>query len=924
MNRRKTKDILEKVLQQADLSMLSDEERLHIEELAGRKLSVASDDDAPRPLWYWIRENYLHHVIPNDQDDIYCLKSMFWENNLNPIFLDASALMVAENNPAILANPVTRSGLRRGIVPNLDNGDRLIFSTSAAACHLAGLASLENAMPTLLSILNSEDIEDDEYVENVFRSLLMLGCPDLEEIASRWLREYWLEEGSRFFNSALLWYDLHPEMLSQDTIVEIVNTMATQWSGSEAEHAAASCSHLAERVLSNLTEFHPVAEWSDFFGADYTARLVPKILLAERNADKVVEILATPLADFSADMRLSLELLVTEILDQGDDCQWLIPVLRNVDDNTTICFLLAFIEARTTVPVAEDRLIQLKTMALKNFFIFCGALLATIDNPDVPLERCDFAEGAEEPKSVSLLLNIILALRDHATDEELEFHVTLGMENLSINFCREGLIWVFRTMNRQLPLVLREYQVNKLHTTTYEALTFYTEYPDMLVHFLLNGLSGAYGYAPKLIQLRNLVIAGILGGTSLTAAQSIILPLVEDDELAATICLNLLCENTENIPLADGYQKILLLEQNNLHELMPDDNLSALMLLHGESSYLKKQATKALLRLGEQCEMSLLSSMIPYSDSQGYLERQEDIEKILTDADASELYVLNRLSSVFNGRIDLEDADWLPLILQFPDERIRAAAATCLSRLPPSEVVLEHLFMLLRSGDATAEVISGLCRYYDKLPFLFPFLKSLSCGSEKDRPDKFLMGMAESGDMRLLPSILKIIESTEVFENEKHPFIAIRRLLERTKQSPNPCIFLWAFDIEEIGKYYRVVSFDSQAALISAIMNDEKSECLKVLLTAMEQHSDAEYARSLCGKRILCQCIGDFFDAEALVDAGTLSQSQFEKVLIYLQPTYIDRETGSILCEVKETPTGEILPALFETTNIVVFTAVVT
>jgi hypothetical protein len=49
--------------------------------------------------------------------------------------------------------------------------------------------------------------------------------------------------------------------------------------------------------------------------------------------------------------------------------------------------------------------------------------------------------------------------------------------------------------------------------------------------------------------------------------------------------------------------------------------------------------------------------------------------------------------------------------------------------------------------------------------------------------------------------------------------------------------------------------------------------------------------------------------------------SELESLLLYFKVTFADEETGSIVAEIGEEPTGELLTALLQTESVAVLTA---
>jgi hypothetical protein len=88
------------------------------------------------------------------------------------------------------------------------------------------------------------------------------------------------------------------------------------------------------------------------------------------------------------------------------------------------------------------------------------------------------------------------------------------------------------------------------------------------------------------------------------------------------------------------------------------------------------------------------------------------------------------------------------------------------------------------------------------------------------------------------------------------------------------------------------------------------------LVQALGGRADADLAARHAGRKVLVSRIGDGAPIE---DApGSLTQEEWTKLALYLEPVFSAPEGGDIVAEIGEEPHGTLLTGLFEARDVVV------
>jgi hypothetical protein len=102
---------------------------------------------------------------------------------------------------------------------------------------------------------------------------------------------------------------------------------------------------------------------------------------------------------------------------------------------------------------------------------------------------------------------------------------------------------------------------------------------------------------------------------------------------------------------------------------------------------------------------------------------------------------------------------------------------------------------------------------------------------------------------------------------------------------------------------------------------DDFAEALRLLVAAFEKQADPGFAREKLGARMLLTPVAPE-NALAHPMQQVVCQNDFERLAAYLNVHFVDESTHTIVAEVGDRPSGQIVNALFEETKRIVFRAV--
>src|SRR5213075_475774 len=92
------------------------------------------------------------------------------------------------------------------------------------------------------------------------------------------------------------------------------------------------------------------------------------------------------------------------------------------------------------------------------------------------------------------------------------------------------------------------------------------------------------------------------------------------------------------------------------------------------------------------------------------------------------------------------------------------------------------------------------------------------------------------------------------------------------------------------------------------------SEALRMLLLGLDKRRDANEASKQRGRKVLLTPAGA--GDEMVAAASRWTSKTFDGLALYLKVTYTDSDSGSIIAEVGDEPSGEVLSALLQSQSV--------
>jgi len=291
---------------------------------------------------------------------------------------------------------------------------------------------------------------------------------------------------------------------------------------------------------------------------------------------------------------------------------------------------------------------------------------------------------------------------------------------------------------------------------------------------------------------------------------------------------------------------------------------------------------------------------------------KDDIQQLLgRDAAADMLSALSRtetLSRLLRRPPDPADDQRLHaavLLMASPLASVRAVATGVLFGAEPSEPALLPLRrrQLMDHTHAVRRSVVALLPHISLTPPEVATLVDVLRGSDEDADRAALATyLGEYGTDEHGATLLALVrdQQSAVCEAARH---ALPRYIDR---GAFHTVCLSIADPFELYLRYEL----SMPRNIVAIVTDRRAEGLRILLAAMEQRCDPVEVAANQGRRLVVEPVRAWpppYTAELAI-----GQAEFEALALHLEVVFVDGETGSIVAEVGDAPTGEILSAIFE------------
>lgn len=861
------------------LEKLVAEKSLHGADHAYVASLVAADTrdagDEAKPLWCWIRRQILLH---KNIFDIYL------DSELDPILFDAGvdpqtlrSHMMEPRRRAF----VTYDALKKAVRRNMTN-ERV--GTRAHAARLVGLARIEEAVPLLVDSLESGREERQDWGMPVIAAgldaLAMLRHPSGRKIAMKYVAhdDYMLRRSAQ---ACALAGESLPEAHELKRIIESQYDPRLFVMFADAFLAGAKAGVFTEQMLFDLM----TQTYCDVETSHVVARLV-----VESGWHGTYQKL---LAHDNREVRAAAVLRVAWSKDA-----WAQPFLKKrleeEEDVETKMLLIATLGSLGL----EDKAFTRTRMESADEWERLGAVWGTLGKNGFETEL--EARTKDESYQVRRAASTALAFNSSTPVDaliELKFTELLNEDHWwpwavplkgllasgrKVPECARAFMFVSNDVGRLTDKLLDE------------AIALYKERPHQLLRWMGKEV-------PEQQRMRAVAFAGLSGGSVMQNALEQALLSAEAWYLAVEIALELYSVGGPRSAAATLKADVTIDDDARVEgeaALLP----AMCFAMFGDSE-LKKRATKALGKYGPEIEpyLSILLASPELEVSQAAAEiaskRSRAQDQMLAD-------IARLMSSEVRRLGDLEMRDRL-VSCASAKVRMTFAEVAGLPENPPEEVV-PYLLQLSVDKDenVAAAALGSLAVKAGEEEWVKKLLLYETYSQRWRARERSVAAMSQLADPMFLPRLLQLA-SEEDHSVKENAVRALDRIAEK-----HPDRGLIVIDIREPHRVRDRFGLQDRVNYEA----DPHSEALRMLLLGLEKRRDAGEASRYRGRKVM---LTPAAAGDELVAAGSRwTQKTFDAVALYLKVTYTDSDSGSIIAEVGDDPSGEVLSALLQSQSV--------
>jgi hypothetical protein len=432
-----------------------------------------------------------------------------------------------------------------------------------------------------------------------------------------------------------------------------------------------------------------------------------------------------------------------------------------------------------------------------------------------------------------------------------------------------------------------------------DAREFYAKRPALLMNRMTSELTPS-----DAVRQRVYTLAGLLGGTAFEAAIERRLADCRGFSDALALFLEARCFGGPRTDLGKVAGRLVLGEPEHPIDLTEAELFPAVVWAFGGDSQIASRAIANLARFGEKAEPHLLPFLSSTDDSAGkavasaVAQLTNPVDPLLADAAAL-------LSGATKRLIDLE---YLDLLASAGAAPVRAKVAE-VAGLEQNDFDHVRPYLVMLAADQNADValaaLGSLAARAGDKAWVQRVLLDTSRSDNWQTSRQSIDIMARYPAPAYLPRLLDIVSSgSDDTDLLNRAVRAVEAIADK-----NPEHGLVVLDIREprrVDERYGLgENFDWGA--------DQRTEALRLLMIALERRRDAGAVEKAKGRKLLL-CRPD----EAPTGGRHLSTSEFEALALHLTVTFTDEDTGTVVAEVGDEPSGEVLNALLQTHSVVV------
>lgn len=873
------------------LKKVTAQQALADDELALLRTFVDDDagdaKDGPKPVWFWVRRQTLLNQRWLD---------FYLDDNVDPVLLDAGAS--AESLPAygVEYRPfamVSKDGLVRGVRRHLNNEDAM---RRAYATRLVGLCRLDELVPLVVDSLSSGREERQNWGLPVIAAglecLAMLRHERAKELCRKYLGhgDYQIRRAAAMCllidsgqsTSTPLQKDEVALVLDRSAEIRLVDGFA------ETLKRAVVAGTLVEADLERLLNEHygrlaSMTAFADMALVGQFKTLFQKLLEHDDWNFRAAAAHAVAWSAHSWALPLLMARLGEEEMDQvkmviisaigsfgGEYDAFVDDKLQNGDSHEKMGAIWSFLARSSLTAERRKKLDECCKDTSFEVRRAASSALAVVDG-DADLVELKWCE----------LLNIddwwpwALPLRG----------LRAAVEQRGIPMPRpvRSFLWISDD-----DVVWSDAEFNALEE-------FYRAHPQQLTRWLTQDPT-----VPTTQRTRAARYAGIVGGPVMKSALEQALLATTAERQAIEIAQELACLGGPTT--AAGKLKVQVSigdrAKADAHDLLP----TVAFALAGDSN-VRRRAASLLKGMGSEAEPWLVA-LVADADPM--------VAQAAADATAQMPGVVNPFlqdtARLLNSDVRaLADLNAPERLVSSRSPKVKQALCELCAAVPERELAARFLVELAadRDENVAAAATAGLGAVFAGAPWVSRHVLQSSHSDGWRAREAAFQAMAQVADPLFLPRLLDVISG-----NDNHLKNLAITALERVSEK-HVDRGLLVLDIRDPYRVRERYGLDVQVNYDA----DQQSEGLRLLLLGLEKRKDAAEVTKNKGRQVML--------VPKAADAATSAawtRKLFESLALHLKVTYTDEDTGSIVAEVVDEPTGEVLSALLQSNTVCAIT----
>lgn len=883
---RKLRDVLTRLAAARDPSTLADADWLAIDAALGNRADV--DPSAARPLWAHIREQALRWKalleLPID----------WMGSDTDVLFLDAGVPVSwrLDGGLARRAAPMRRDALARSVGKHLTHE---YGSVRALAAMLIGLARLDELVPALIEALTSGREERNSWgaaqvIGPMLESLAMLEHAQARELASKFVSS----SDDRLRRAAQVCTLLSAGELSDSELARALD-------GGVANQVVLAFPEAMVRLGKSSVEQQLIlgqrltqVEQNSYRYAD--GAILAAIARQAKLADYQRHLLGA--GNYELKMAAIQDLIGTGATEALDAAR---AQLAQESDDQAVASLVCAIASLLGDPAARRAWIEEKlggSTGERAGAAYAAVLVPGLTDKLTPLQT-DAEEDVRRAAATALLV--------HSEDCSAEL-----LEVRLLELARHWRTWNFRLAGKMIAqtkhgtpwvardaVLLADQQPPWSKASLDDTLAFYRGHPERLIRRMSPEVTNQ-----EQVRVRAAQLAAQLGGDVLEAALEARLSACDGWTECLELCLECVCAGGPRTPVGRTAAKLLIHEATTPVELDADDLVPAIVLAGRQDSMIRSRAAAALYQLPEATPYLAMLAQLGNDVTLG-----KSVGQALAQVPGGSDPLVCELAELMSGRTKkLTELTLLPLIACAGSPEVRAKLAEAAIHPDNSWPAVER-FVVALAGDGNQDVAISALTALAKRAGGERWVQTMLL--EKSRSDDWSVSrqtidiMGSSGHAAFVPRLVEMLDKALV-DNDQDRGTRCVASLEQIADA-NPDRGLVVLDVRE--PYVLNTKFGMQETV--DYNTDRKSEAVRLLMLGLDKRKNADAATAARGKTVL------FTRSHAAVGpARPLGGVEFEALALYLRVTFSDSDSGDIVAEVGDEPTGELINALLQSNTV--------